>query len=108
MLTEFTSDHWVADGIPAGGMSSAKGVQIFWQNGPLGRDGDRQEPNGAFVETVIAIVKDRLTYYQTAMAGKFNCEENQRAIDALDFALDALGERTKSREARKVEGTHNP
>jgi len=35
------------------------GIQIDWQNGPLGRDKNRQAANGAFVETVIAAALQR-------------------------------------------------
>ena len=43
-----------ADGNPAGGTVSGVGLSISWQNGPLGRGTERREPNGAFVEGVIA------------------------------------------------------
>ena len=48
-------EHWSdKDGNPAGGVSSGRGFAISWQNGPLGRGVERREPNGAFVEDVIA------------------------------------------------------
>lgn len=72
------------NGNPAGGYVKAKGLQIEWQDGPLGRGEDRQEPNGAFVETVIGAAKQRLEYYQTS---RFACTENQTAIGYLDMAL---------------------
>jgi hypothetical protein len=65
------------------------------------------EPNGAFVETVIAAAKQRLVFYQTANNGKFKCDENELAIFSLSLALQRLDQRTKAREARDVEGTHN-
>lgn len=103
MLSEFFSEHWSSNGNPGGGISSGKGLCISWQNGPLGRDNDKKEPNGAFVETVIAMAKDRLEYYQDS---QFNCEENKEAIEHLEAALLILNSRTLSRESRKVEGTH--
>ena len=107
MLSEFNSEHWLdADGNPAGGVSDARGITVSWQNGPLGRDDERREPNGAFVETLIAMTKDRLEFYQTACDGKFWCEENRDAIDDLNNALYVLNRRTEAREARRVEGTH--
>lgn len=95
-----TSD---AEGNPTGGMVEGTGLQIIWQNGPLGRGEDRVEPNGAFVETVISAARQRLDFYQQS---KFECAENARAIAYLDEALAILQERTRNREEREVEGTH--
>lgn len=112
-----------AQGNPAGGRTTGTGIQITWQAGPLGAHvkacrGEskpgrqdsrcaagctRQEPNGAFVEGVLAAAKDRLEHYQ---GGKFACAENAAAIEAIDQALAALDSRTKGRVKRKVEGTH--
>jgi len=99
-----TSSHHVDDdGNPAGGQTSAMGMILSWQNGPLGRDGERLEPNGCFVETVIMAAKDRLSYYQ---GSKFECVENAIAIHHLNTALRSLEARTANREVRQVEGTH--
>lgn len=104
MLAEFFSDQWNdGDGNPAGGVTCGKGFTISWQNGPLGRGPERREPNGAFVETIIAAAKDRLEFYQRS---KFNCKENADAIFHLETALNILNERTARREAALVEGTH--
>lgn len=94
---------------PAGGYVIGVGIKIEWQNGPLGRDGSehpRQQPNGAFVETMISATKQRIEFYQTADNGKFKCRENAMAITKLDEALLWLNKRTQDREERKVEGTH--
>jgi hypothetical protein len=91
------------NGNPAGGHVSAKGLDIVWQNGPLGRGEDRKEPNGSFVETVIAAALQRIQFYQN---GKFGCRENAIAITKLEEALLWLNKRTQDREARAVEGTH--
>lgn len=90
-------------GNPAGGHATATGIDITWQNGPLGRGTERKEPNGAFVETVIAIAKERLEFYQ---ASKFASPYNARAITSLEDALAVLNARTLEREVRDVEGTH--
>lgn len=104
MLAEFYSDQWIdGNGNPAGGVSCGKGFTISWQNGPLGRGAERKEPNGAFVETIIAAVKDRIEFYQQS---RFNCAANTQAILHLEDALNALNNRTKEREDRAVEGTH--
>jgi hypothetical protein len=92
-----------ADGNPAGGSVVATGLDIRWQRGPLGRGGERIEPNGAFVETVIAAALQRIQYYQET---RFKCRENAIAITKLEEALLWLNKRTTDREARQVEGTH--
>jgi hypothetical protein len=93
-----------ADGNPAGGDTASTGLSISWQNGPLAINGQRLEPNGCFVETVILVALDRLEYYQKT---KFGCRENALAIIKLQEALHWLGHRTAEREARAVEGTHS-
>lgn len=104
MLDTFKAFNNVDDnGNPAGGVVEGVGLSIVWQNGPLGRGEDRKEPNGAFVETVIAAAKQRIEFYQ---ASKFNCRENALAITKLEEALHWLNHRTAAREARAVEGTH--
>jgi hypothetical protein len=91
------------NGNPTGGKVTGIGMIIEWQDGPLGRDADRKDPNGAFVETVIAAAKQRIEYYNST---KFKCRENAMAITKLDEALMWLHKRTADRESRKVEGTH--
>lgn len=118
MKQSITQNHWTArvpepvqvDGgpikyydAPAGGCTFGPGLCISWQNGPLGRGDERKEPNGAFVETVIAAAIGRLDFYQSS---RFNCAENQAALSHLHAALGALEARTLAREQRQVEGTH--
>ena len=100
----FKSEHWDdANGNPAGGSTFGNGFAISWQNGPLGRGNGRREPNGAFVEDVLAAVKDRILYYE---GGKFASNENKTALAAIDTALWELNARTRRREAAGIEGTH--
>lgn len=99
-------ENWTdPDGNPHGGVVEGVGLNITWQQGPLGRpeDGTRIEPNGAFVETVIAAAVKRIQFYQDS---KFNCRENAIALTHLETALLWLNKRTQDREERKVEGTH--
>lgn len=104
MKQQIASDHNSdVNGNPAGGITSATGMTIVWQNGPLGRGAERIEPNGAFVETVLEAAADRLRYYQST---KFNCRENALAITKIEEALHWCNHRTADREARAVEGTH--
>lgn len=104
MKQGFKSEHWSDDnGNPAGGVTTGNAFTISWQNGPLGRDEERKEPNGAFVEDIIGAAIDRLEYYQ---ASRFNCVYNADAIDLLRKAVERLEDRTRDREKRAVEGTH--
>ncbi|KKM94900.1 hypothetical protein LCGC14_1193720 [marine sediment metagenome] len=107
MLQEFSSSNLTdAQGLPAGGMVDGVGFSIYWQNGPLGTGADRLEPNGAFVETIIAAALQRIEWYQEVCGGKFRCEENSQAIICLNNTLLSLDQRTKDRQSRGVEGTH--
>jgi hypothetical protein len=91
------------DGNPAGGRTRGVGIDIRWQDGPLNRGADRLEPNGAFVEGVIAAALDRLEFYQSS---KFKCDLNAKTIICLESALKCCEQRTADREKREVEGTH--
>lgn len=105
MLDQFTAENDSDEnGNPAGGFVNGIGLYISWQNGPLGRGESRAEPNGAFVETVIAAALQRIYYYQST---QFSCRENALAITKLEEALHWLNHRTAEREAREVEGTHD-
>ena len=104
MRRSFSSVHFAdVNDNPAGGHAEATGILIDWQDGPLGRGEPHKTPNGAFVETAIAIVVDRIEFYQRS---KFSCRENALAIVKLQEALHWLEHRTQQREERGVEGTH--
>ena len=90
------------EGNPAGGKTTGVGLDIVWQDGPLGRGVDRKESNGAFVENVLKAALGRLEFYQ---ASKFKCRENAIAITKVEEAILWLNSRTAKREAREVEGT---
>lgn len=97
-------EHWNDEkGNPAGGCTQGVGFTISWQHGPLGQGVGRKQPNGAFVEDVIAAAQCRLLSYQE---GEFACKANKMAIDCLQQALRFLHARTEDREIRGVEGTH--
>ena len=102
----YCENKYDTQGSPAGGCVRGVGLSIDWQDGPLGRGEDRKEPNGAFVETVISAVLQRIEHYQVVHSGKFSCDENRDAIVYLEEALKCLNSRTKDREAREVERTH--
>ncbi len=104
MIDKFESENYNdLDGNPAGGYVVGTGLRIDWQNGTLGRGDERKQPNGAFVETVIAAALQRIQYYQSS---QFACRENALAITKLEEALHWLNHRTQQREQRNVEGTH--
>jgi len=104
MEQRIVSEHRVDEnGMPAGGTTEGVGIKIEWQDGPLGRDADKKEPNGAFVEGVILAAIDRLEWYQRSI---FKCQANLDALLHLYSANQRLNERTREREERKVEGTH--
>lgn len=90
-------------GNPAGGSVLGLGLDITWQNGPLGRGQDRKEPNGAFVEDVITAAISRLEFYQQSV---YRCRENALAITKLEEALHWLCHRTQRRGVLGIEGTH--
>ncbi len=107
--TTIVGIHRIDDeGNPAGGSITSLGVEINWQNGPLGSGEERKDPNGAQVEDVITAAIDRLTFFQHAANGKFACTWNNKAIIKLKSALESLKARTKDRESRQVEGTYKP
>ena len=104
MRTKITCNYFTdVDGNDAGGTTFGQGFAIGWQNGPLGRGPDRIDPNGAFVEDIIQAAIGRLEFYQNSA---FYCEANRNALNHLSKALEYLENRTRNREARGVEGTH--
>lgn len=100
IFNEFKHDE---NGNPTGGKSLARGIQVNWQDGPLGSGNNRKEPNGAFVEEVIQIAIDRLEFFNSS---KFRSRENSLAITKLEEALHWLNARTARREKSGIEGTH--
>jgi hypothetical protein len=104
MRRDIDQDHRTDEqGRPAGGTTRGGGFTIDWQNGPLVLDGERRDPNGAFVEDVIAAAIGRIEFYQ---GSEFHCLHNAVALGHLYAAAEALAERTRDREQRGVEGTH--
>lgn len=96
----YSAHHTDPAGNPAGGHCTGTGINIRWQNGPIREVGDQ---NGAFVEGVIKAAADRLDFYQQS---KFNCIENEDALEHLRKALVCLNMRTSRRTHEGVEGLH--
>lgn len=81
------------------GTPQGRKLDIQFQQGPIGEVG----VNGVTNEVLLCIVADRLRGFQSS---KFACSENADALEAVEEALATLESRTKGREARGVEGTH--
>jgi len=93
-------------GNPTGGWVKGIGLEVSWQDGPLGRP--PKTPTGAFVDDLIEAARQRLEFYQKASGGKFSCRENAIAITKLEEALHWLYSRRMEREERGVQGEHKP
>ena len=72
--------------------------RLAFQLGPIKEAG----VNGLTNEALLAVLAHRMK----VLNGKFPCAENQRAINHIELAAQALESRTKDRIARGVEGTH--
>lgn len=77
----------------------AEHATVLFQNGAIKEVG----VNGVTQEALLAILIDRLRAFQ---AGPYACRENAIALNHLEQALHSLHARTRAREARGVEGTH--
>lgn len=73
--------------------------RIKFQNGPIAEAG----VNGTTHEVLLAIVADRLEQFQ---AGPYSCRENALALTKIQEAMHWLLHRTRARQERGVEGTH--
>lgn len=104
MRQEIESENILDNGNPTGGSSRGVGIEIHWQNGPLGNPLDMTKVNGAFIEGVLEAARQRLEFFQSS---KFACRENALALTKIEEALHWLDHRTNNRKVRKVEGTYN-
>ena len=73
-------------------------IVIQFQNGTTKEVGR----NGLTNEVLLAILINRTT----VLNSRFHSEYNDKALEHMKEALKAFEDRTKSREARGVEGTH--
>lgn len=94
-----TQDYYASwyERVPQGTRHQA--VDVPFQHGPIKEVGN----NGLTLEVLLAIVIDQLEGHQS---GKYACVENLMALDHAREALNCLEDRTKKREERGVEGTH--
>lgn len=72
---------------------------LSFQDGPIKEVGT----NGITHEVLLAIIIDRLEGFQ---AGQWSSPENAEALEHARACLEALNKRTRLREDRGVEGTH--
>ena len=98
-------DHKDGKKIPTGGyvdflIPNRHALTIRWQDGPVDREAG-EEPNGAFVEDVLKVCKIRIDHYQDS---DFACEDNAKASEHIQKAIDILGKRHAERKARGVLG----
>lgn len=76
-----------------------KKVNIDFQKGPIKIHG----VNGVTNEALLAILIDRMRGFQASILA---CEENSKALHAMEEALMWLNKRTRDRIERGVEGTN--
>lgn len=100
-------DHDIGGGARHRYLIEAKGAKAFrdspfarisFQHGPPPKG---HGPNGCTVESILAILIDRLQHFQ---AGKFRCRHNALALTKLEEAMHWLHARTQDRTSRGVEG----
>jgi len=82
-----------------GGVVEDAGVSIHFQKGPLNQVG----VNGITNEALLAVMLDRMRGFQN---GPFKNRENAIVVTKLEEAMMWLHKRTRDRQARGVEGTH--
>lgn len=73
--------------------------RVSFQDGPIKESG----VNGVTHESLLAIVEHRLQGFQ---AGEYACRENAIALTKIQEAMMWLQKRTRDRQLRGVEGTH--
>lgn len=103
----FIQENWTdEEGNHQGGYSDGIGFSIRWQRGALNRGDLTAAPgrNGAFITEVIAACIGQLEYHNS---GKFNCEENTKAIESLNAAVGHLTDRANRRKEENTLGKHN-
>jgi hypothetical protein len=94
-------EYTITEVIPQQEARSALEWYLSFQKGSIHEVG----VNGVQNESLLAIVRDRLEMFQM---GDFPCKENEYALSRVREALMWLGERTKDRVKRGVEGQNKP
>lgn len=96
------NQNWTNDnGTHDGGVSTGTGFTISWQRGPINVAGR----NGAFLIEVMEACHSQLEYFQNS---GYSCEENTKALEYLEKAIQSLKSRRTRRESEGTLGTHQP
>ena len=82
-----------------GGKRGLSMQSIQFQDGAIKEVG----VNGITHEALLTVIKDRLICFQE---GPYACPENETALKLVNDTLAVLHKRTKLRDERGVEGTH--
>ena len=98
-ITGFDTSTNPSDPFVARHGAPAKHATVLFQNGPIAEVG----VNGVTHEALLAILIDRLEYFQ---AGPYASVYNEVALAHLTRAQKSLLDRTRERMDRGVEGTH--
>lgn len=98
-ISGFDSESNPSDPFVEAHGTSGKYATVLFQNGPIPQVG----VNGVTHEALLAILIDRLDAFQN---GPYACLESGMALNSLIDAQNHLLNRTRSRMARNVEGTH--
>lgn len=107
MIQNAECKNWSdTDQNPTGGTYTCTGLDVRFQDGPLGSGDNKKEPNGCFLEDLLTCSIKRLEFYQGEGdgSGKFKCDTNQAALESCRSALESLESRTKTRTDQGVEG----
>jgi hypothetical protein len=95
------------NGNPGGGVTDGVGIHIEWQDGPLGRGGDRSEPNGAFVEGVIAAATGWTSTRPHPTAGSNAARTRSRSPSSRKLSTGAITVRQPASSARSKGRTNH-
>lgn len=79
-------------------------IEVKWQEGVIPIYGI----NGAFVEDVLELARDRINDLNTMEGGKFRCRENALAITHIEEAMNWCVRRRLNRLDEGVQGTYEP
>lgn len=74
-------------------------VRLAFQNGPIKEAG----VNGVTNEALLEVLISRMEGF---VSGPYNTPDNEKALECLKGAREAFNARTREREERGVEGTH--
>ena len=92
-----------AQGFPAGGTITGRGMTIHLQAGPRGQGDERRKPNGADLELILKAAQELVMHYQNSAAPS---PHNSRIAKMLAGVLDEVDRRKTERHNRGVLGAN--